>query len=231
MRRHNSAPGQLKLFEPLRPLVTVGPALAKRFAQTRELCAETLQPSCECTETTLQSKANVLLLLSEKHPLPCFAVARALLDIGVVRSAYDFSYGTEDNSLMMVIDRERGSKNFLEEALQYAAQGRGTDAQAIEQASELLRILSMEVTDNLTCAEKAVEIHVDTKAVMPERIKVCWWKMRRAYACFLECVEWQLASALPIVHMIANSDVPPASWQEAATKWRRQYVRIPAPSH
>ncbi len=205
-------------------MITISRVLEDRFAHTRQLFGEALDDNGDEEGATLQSKAQDLLMLHKISPLPHFSAARGMIDLGVVRNAYEFSIGTEDDCLMMVMDRERGSKDFLEQALQYAAHGKGTDAQAIEQASELLSILTEKITDNLTCAEKVVQIHVDTKAVMPEKIRVCWWKIRRAYACFCKCVEMQLASALPVLRMIANGGTSAANWQEASVAWRKQYA-------
>jgi hypothetical protein len=231
MRRFSTeAPGQGHLWETRTTAVTMSSELVHRAQETHTLFEDAMQNTVPENSQELQSQAATLLALNEKHPLPYFDAARGLMEIGAVRSADDFSFGTEDRCLMMVISRERGSSNFLERALQCAANGKGTDAQAIERAWELLRVLSTEPTDNLACAERLAQIHVDTKAFMPKAVRIFWWKFRKAYAAFCECVESRLTSALPILHMISSTSSTAKNWHDAEQQWRERYAHKTVPA-
>jgi hypothetical protein len=198
--------------------------LAERIEKTHAIFRDTLDQSPEIQQAEIQRKAHTIIALSDRHPLPHFDVARALIDIGAVRSAYDFSIGTEDDCLMMVMDRERGSRNFMERALQHIAGMREGDAQMISDAWELLTELSTQEVDNLTCAERIAAIHFQPTEITPPAIRKFWARFRKAYSCFRDCVEAKLTTSLPILHMMSNGEVPATNWQEASVAWRGQYA-------
>lgn len=221
MRRHSEDRNQLHLWEKRTDVVTRPRILNERITRTHRLFEDALDATAESND--MQPEANAIIALSDQHPLPCFAVARALIDMGVVRNAYDFSFGTEDDCLMMVMDRERGSLDFMERALKYAASGREGDADSIEEAWNLLSALSFQQMDNLACAEKLAAMHFRPTEVTPKAIRLFWERFRKAYACFLVCVESRLATSLPVLHMIAKGQANTTSWQEANAAWREQF--------
>ncbi len=196
--------------------------LNERIARTHELCEDVLDDTAGHPD--MQSKANTIIALSEQDPLPYFDVARALIDMGVVRNAYDFSIGTEDDCLMMVMDRERGNRNFMERALQHLASRREGDAQTIDDAWSLLTELSTQDVDNLTCAERIAAMHFQPTEITPPAIRKFWARFRKAYSCFRDCVEPKLTTSLPILHMIADGATQATAWQEATTAWREQFA-------
>ena len=205
------------------------PMLSERVARTHELFEEALEPPIE--NNALQPKANAIIALSEQSPLPYFAIARALIDMGVVRNADAFSVGTEDDCLMMVVDRERGNRNFMERALQHIASMREGDAQTIEDAWELLTELSTQDVDNLTCAERIAAMHFQPTEITPPAIRKFWARFRKAYSCFRDCVEAKLTTSLPILHMMTAGETPATNWQEASAAWRERYVVRTMASH
>lgn len=125
---------------------------------------------------------------------------------------------------MMVMDRERGSRNFMERALQHIASMREGDAQTIRDAWELLTELSTQDVDNLTCAERIAAMHFQPTEITPPAIRKFWARFRKAYSCFRDCVEAKLTTSLPILHMIADGETPAKNWQEASAAWREQYA-------
>ncbi|MBM3228021.1 hypothetical protein FJZ27_04155 [Candidatus Peribacteria bacterium] len=216
MRRHNSAPGQLHLFETSVGGVTIPQALALRRKKTEQLCRAVTQcPSSAEQERQLQERAQAILDLSVKSPRPYGDIARGLVDIGAVQSLYDFSIGTEDESLMMVMDRERGSPDFMGKALQHAAGGKNGGAETMKQAWELLRILSTEEADNLTCAERLVAMHPTLPSTTPLCIRFFWSRVHSAYGCFAEQVSIRLEAYLPTLQLIANGSIHAENWRSA----------------
>ena len=229
MRRHLEDRDQLHLFEKQTGAVTVSANLADRLVHTHELCEEAIEPSAENND--LQSKAEAIIALSEQDPLPYFDVARALINMGVVRNAYDFSIGTEDDCLMMVMDRERGNRNFMERALQHLASRREGDAQTIDDAWSLLTELSTQDVDNLTCAERIAAMHFQPTEITPPAIRKFWARFRKAYSCFRDCVEAKLTTSLRVLHMMNNGETPATNWQEAGAAWRERYAVKTVASH
>ncbi len=205
-------------------MITISRVLEDRFAQTRQLFGEVIDDNGDEKGATLQSKAQDLLMLHKSSPLPHFSAARGLIDLGVVRNAYEFSIGTEDDCLMMVLDHERRSKNFMERALQHLASMREGDAQSISDAWQLLTKLSTQEVDNLTCAEQIAVMHFQPTGITPPGVRKFWERFRTAYSCFRECVEARLTTSLPILDMIANGETTAANWQEASVAWRKQYA-------
>jgi hypothetical protein len=229
MGRHLEDRSQLHLFERATGAVTVSRQLAHNLTQTRALFEDAIDPSAENND--VQSKANTIIALSDQHPLSCFAVARALIDIGVVPNAYNFSIGTEDDCLMMVMDRERGNRNFMERALQHIASMREGDAQTIRDAWNLLTELSTQEVDNLTCAERIAAMHFQPTEITPPAIRKFWARFRKAYSCFRDCVEAKLTTSLPILHMIADGTTQATTWQEASSAWRGKFAVRGAAAH